>query len=87
MYDALYKKKGYLDSFSEGLEMYRLFSLIKLFPLIFETAFVSKNITSVDVLNNLIPPGIEDSEEKKLLLLLTHHEFIVSLSVESQSVI
>lgn len=57
LYDALHKKKMYLDSFGEGLEEFGVLSLIKAFPEKFESSFtVPESIQPSDVVAVLKRP-------------------------------
>ena len=68
VYDVLHKRKPFLDSLSEGLEVFGIQTLIKLFPEIMKPLFVnSGDITSVDVIKILKPSlRIMNQEEKRL---------------------
>ena len=71
MYDSLIKRKPFLDSLSEGLELFRIKSLMTSHPKMFEKKFVgcSSIITKKevkDLIRTTAPPG---SDQAKLELL------------------
>ena len=54
MYDVLHKRKVFLDSFAEGLEVFHIRSAIRAFPILFEELFVASGSCSpADVLSVL----------------------------------
>ena len=61
------KKKVFLDSFSEGLLVYKIHLLMKAFPRLFDEVFVCQNISYEDVINNIIPPFEADHVTTQLL--------------------
>jgi len=65
LYDALQKRRIYLDAFASGLEVFELKTIIVHFPEIFKPAFVfSGKITPSDVINMLHPKT--DTEEESI---------------------
>ena len=65
LYDALHKRRIYLDAFASGLEVLGLKTVISHFPEAFKAAFVfSGKITSSDVIKMLHPkPSTADMDE------------------------
>ena len=56
MHEALYKRKPFLDSFSEGLQVLGATDIIRHFPDVFKPAFVfSGQVTPANVLKILQP--------------------------------
>jgi len=67
LYQALLKRKVYLDAFSDGLEVYRLRTAINLFPKRFKDLFVSSDSCSPgDVLAVLKFPSEMNSDEERV---------------------
>ena len=66
IYDALHKRKVYLDCFAEGLEAFKVRSAICIFPELFEQLFVAAEECSIaDVLSAMqFPEKINPEEEK-----------------------
>ena len=52
---------------------------MKIFPHCFEEVFISKEISTDDVINNIIPPFDINDSEKKLSLLSTLYDYIHTL--------
>ena len=66
VFDALHKRKLFLDSFGEGLEVFGVLSFIQKFPAEMKSAFVSKGILSPeDVLKILTPKAAVDNMSDK----------------------
>ena len=65
LYDALHKRRIYLDAFANGLEVLGLKTVISHFPEPFKSVFVfSGIITSSDVIKMLHPkPSTADMDE------------------------
>ena len=56
LYDALHKRRIYLDAFASGLEVFGLKTIISHFPEVFKAAFVcSGRVTSSNVIKMLQP--------------------------------
>lgn len=79
IYSALYKRKVYLDSIAEGLERYKIHSLMKIFPEMFKPSFTSKIFSSQDIINSIVPIGDMDSDTERLTTSL--FEFITDLTI------
>lgn len=67
VYDALHKRKLFLDSFGEGLEVFGILNFLQKFPAEMKTAFVSKGtLIPEDVLKMLKPRPITTADESKI---------------------
>lgn len=71
VYDALMKRKPFLDNFSEGLEIFKIKTVISSYPKMFEKKFIGRtcpiNSREVkDIIKTATPPGT-DSIKLKLL--------------------
>ena len=67
LYDALHKRRIYLDAFATGLEVFGLKTILAHFPKIFKPAFVfSGKITSSEVINMLHPKIDTDDMEESI---------------------
>ena len=40
---------------SEGLEVFKIASLMKIFPNLFEQAFISKDLSGTDIVQQIVP--------------------------------
>lgn len=65
-YDALQKRKPFLDQFVEGLEEFQLGKACHLFPQVFQPLFVSKKCTPEDVLKILYTEGTMGEQQQVL---------------------
>ena len=45
VYEALHKRKLFLDSFGEGLEVFGVLSFVQRFPTVMKSAFVSRGVS------------------------------------------
>ena len=66
VYDALHKRKVYLDCFAEGLEVFRIHSAICIFPEMFEELFVAaEECSTSNVLSAMkYPVELKPEEER-----------------------
>ena len=67
VFDALHKRKLFLDTFGEGLEVYGVLSFVQKFPAEMKPVFVSRGILSPeDVLKILSPnPTVDNMIDKE----------------------
>ena len=84
MYDALIKRKAFLDSIGEGLELFQVKTLIASHPKFFERKFVASSSTLTksqvkDLIRTTNPPG---THQTKLQLLHAMGVFIDESSEE-----
>ena len=79
IHNGLYKKKVYLDSLSEGLEIYKLHSLMKIFPNLFKPVFTSIELSSACVIQKIIPCEV-CLDDHMLQLICTLFNYITELS-------
>ena len=84
IYDGLYKKKVYLDALAEGLDMYRVHTLMKIFPHLFKPVFTSKELTAGDVIEMIVPVGTDDDDDKKFKLMSSLFDFVCGLSPQGK---
>ena len=85
IYSALHKRKVYLDAFAEGLECYKIHSLMRIFPQLFKPSFTSKELCSEDVINSIVPVGIMDNDTERLTSAL--FDFINELTISGTSML
>ena len=86
VYDSLIKRKAFLDSLSEGLEVFRVKTLMTSHPKLFEKKFIgcSSSITKTevkDLIRTTTPPG---TNQTKLQLLHAIGSFIDHSSEEGE---
>ena len=82
VHDALLKRKAFLDSFAEGLEIYRISSLMRHFPELFKPVFVSYDISSEDVINKIILPPDACNDHRKMAILSFLFDYLRASSTE-----
>lgn len=68
LYEALHKRKVFLDAFGEGLEVFGVWSLIRHFPEEMRGALVAPDsISASDVVKIVtLPHAIEDKDERRV---------------------
>ncbi len=74
VYDALHKRKVFLDAFGEGLEEFGIWSLIRTFPDVMKPAFVAteESIEASDVLAILKPlHDVDGCDQERVWEFLT----------------
>lgn len=82
IHNALHKRKAFLDSLAEGLELYRIHTLIKMFPQLFLPVFTYKELSSCDVISRIVPVSDGDNNDIELKLLSTLFNFVSKLSTK-----
>ena len=55
IHNGLYKRKVFLDSLSEGLEIYKIHSLMKIFLNLFKPVFTSSELSGTDIIQKIVP--------------------------------
>ena len=81
MHNGLYKVKPYLNSLSEGLEVFKIASLMKIFPNLFEQAFISKDLCGTDIVQQIVPDLLDDNDHM-LNLISWLFDYICELSLD-----
>ncbi len=67
LYEAMHKRKVFLDAFAEGLEVFKIRSAINLYPEMFKTLFVaSDTCTPDDVIATLNMPYTMSPEHQRI---------------------
>ena len=64
MYDAILKRKAFLDQIMEGLEDFQLATALRIFPAVFEPIFTAGSFESQDVIDILQPKVSMTGEEQ-----------------------
>ncbi len=73
VYEALHKRKVFLDAFGEGLDEFGVWSLMRKFPEEMKEAFVpADSVSASDVMKIVKPiPGRRDADEERVWGYLT----------------
>ena len=75
---GLHKRKVFLDSLSEGLEVYKMYSLI---PELFKPLFISKQLSSQDIIHKIVQTAVSlENDDHTLKLISTLFKYLSELS-------
>ena len=80
IHNGIYKRKVYLDSLAEGLEEYKMYSLMKIFPELFKPVFVSRELSYQDVIEKIVPVTFPENDSKVQTLVSTLFDYLSELS-------
>ena len=84
IHNGLYKRKVFLDSLSEGLEIYKIHSLMKIFPNLFKPVFTSSELSGTDIIQKIVPCAVS-LDDHMLQLISCLFEYITELSPDGMS--
>lgn len=72
-----------MDSLSEGLQTFKIFGLMKIFPELFKPVFTSREICSTDIIQCIMPDNVS-LDDHMLALLSSLFDYISELSPDGK---
>ncbi|XP_019857300.1 PREDICTED: uncharacterized protein LOC109585612 [Amphimedon queenslandica] len=81
MHYGLFRRKSYLDSIAEGLQVFKIFTFMKTFPGLFKPVFTSREICSTDVIQQIVPLD-SPLDDHMFKLISSLFDYISELSEE-----